>query len=86
MVGIDLRIVGVAMMGEMHVAEGFVLVQQERAADIADEMIDPEIARILAGDVAVAGLVQRRLVGIEDQRVEDQPEPERDDPHGRQAW
>jgi hypothetical protein len=30
-------------MGEMHVAEGFVLMQQDRAA-IADEMVDPEIA------------------------------------------
>ena len=67
------------MVREMHVAEGFVLVQQNHAANIADEMVEPEKARILASDVAVAGLVQRRLVGVKDERIENKPEPERDD-------
>ncbi len=84
MIGVDLGVVGVAVMGEMHVAEGFVLVQQDRAAYIADEMVEPEPPRILAGDVAVAGLVQGRLIGVENERVEDEPEPERDDRHRSQ--
>ena len=62
MIRIDLGIVGIAMMGEMHVAEGFVLVQQDRAADKADKVVQPEKAGILAGDIAMAGLMQRRLV------------------------
>ena len=42
MIGVELLVVGVAMMGKMHVAEGFVLMQQDRAADIADQMIEPQ--------------------------------------------
>ncbi len=80
MVGIELRVVRVPVMGEMHVAERLVLVQQDRAAGKTDEMVEPEPAGIAAGDVAVAGLVQRRLIGVENERVEDQSEPEGNDP------
>ena len=85
MVGVDLRIVGVAVMREMHVAERLVLMQQERSADIADEVVEPEPFRLLAGDVAVAGLVQRRLVGIEDEGIQNESEPERDGARRRQG-
>ncbi len=64
MIGIDLGIVGVAMMGKVHVAERLILVQQDRAAHIADEMVEPQPPRISAGNVAMAGFVQRRLVGV----------------------
>ena len=43
MVGIDLIVVGVAVMGEMHIAEGFVFVKQDGPAGITDGMIEPEI-------------------------------------------
>ena len=42
MIGVEFLIVGVAMMGKMHVAEGFVLMQEYRAADIAHQVIEPQ--------------------------------------------